>query len=234
MSGFKKLSRSKTVLTIGGRLIASWLRFVHASSRMVADPARQYDGIEDEFPIIIALWHGQHLMVPLLRREGLRVRALISRSGDGHLNSVAAESLGVEVVRGSGGRNRSKTMSKGGIPALKNLIATLADGVSVAMTVNVPKTGARECGMGVITLAKLSGRPIIPVAYASSRYIELDTWDRAVINLPFSRSALKVGDPIYVDRNADDTQMEEMRQSVEVALNKVTDHAYEACQRTKG
>lgn len=229
VSGLKKIARSKTVLTVGGRLIASWLRLVHATSRMVDDPARQYDRIEDEFPIIIALWHGQHFMVPLMRREGLHVRALISRSGDGQLNSSAAESLGVEVVRGSGGRNRKKTMSKGGIPALKNLISTLSEGVSVAMTVNVPKTGARECGMGVITLAKLSGRPIIPVAYASSRFKELDTWDKAVINLPFSRASLKVGDPIYVNREADDAAMESQRQALEVALNQVTEQAYSAC-----
>ena len=234
MSGLKKLFRSKTVLTIGGRLIASWLRFVHATSRMVDDPARQYDAIDDQFPVIVALWHGQHLMVPLMRRDDMHVRALISRSGDGHLNSVAAKSLGVEVVRGSGGRNRSKTLSKGGITALKNLISTLVEGLSVVMTVNVPKTGARECGMGVVTLAKLSGRPIVPVAYASSRYIELNSWDRAVINLPFSRSALRVGEPIYVNRDANSEEMERLRQAVEVALNTVTDQAYQVSEGPKG
>ena len=200
---------------------------------MVDDPAQQYAGIEDDFPIIIALWHGQHFMVPLMRRDGLRVRALISRSGDGHLNSVAAEALGAEVVRGSGGRNRSKTLSKGGIQALKNLISTLAEGVSVAMTVNVPKTGARECGMGVVALAKLSGRPIIPVAYASSRYIDLNSWDRATLNLPFSHAALKVGKPIYVGRDVTEEEMEQIRQQVEGALNDVTEQAYEKCRQAK-
>lgn len=233
MSGLKKLTRSKTVLTIGGHAIALWLRFVHATSRMANDPARQYDHIEDAFPVIVALWHGQHLMVPFMKRENLHVRALISRSGDGHLNSVAAKSLGVDVVRGSGGRNRSKTLSKGGIQALKSLISTLAEGLSVVMTVNVPKTGARECGMGVISLAKMSGRPIVPVAYASSRYIELDTWDRAVINLPFSRAALKVGEPIYVPRDADDATMESLRRLVELRLNDVTDEAYATCDPDK-
>ena len=229
MSGLKKLTRSKTVLTIGGLAIAYWLRFVHATSRMVENPARQYDGIKDDFPVIVALWHGQHLMVPFMRREDFHVRALVSRSGDGHLNSVAARSLGVEVVRGSGGRNRAKTLSKGGIHALKSLISTLGEGLSVVMTVNVPKTGARECGMGVISLAKLSGRPIVPVAYASSRYIELNSWDRAVINLPFSRAALKVGQPIYVDRDADEAEMERLRKAVEAGLNAVTDEAYANC-----
>ncbi|PLW75044.1 lysophospholipid acyltransferase family protein [Cohaesibacter celericrescens] len=226
MSKLKKIARSKLVLTIGGRLIAYWLRLVHATTRIINDPDTAYKRVEGDFPAIVALWHGQHFMVPLVRRKDHKVRALVSRSGDGHLNSVAAESLGVEVVRGSGGRNRSKTLTKGGIAALKNLISTLAEGLSVVMTVNVPKTGARECGLGVVTLAKLSGRPIIPAAYASSHRIDMDTWDKASINMPFGRASFIIGDPIYVDRNADNDELEAKRQQVEAALNRVTDEAY--------
>ena len=222
----KKIARSKAILTIGGHLIAAWLRLVHATSRLVNDPAEGYARVEGHYPAIVALWHGQHFMVPLVKRKKDPFRALVSRSGDGHLNSVAAECLGVEVVRGSGGRNRAKTLTKGGIAALKNLVSTLAEGIGVVMTVNVPKTGARECGLGVVTLAKLSGRPIIPAAYASSLRIDLDSWDKASINMPFSRASFVIGDPIYVDKDADADELERMRKLVEGALNKVTAEAY--------
>nr|WP_321458153.1 lysophospholipid acyltransferase family protein [uncultured Cohaesibacter sp.] len=227
MRALKKIFRSKPVLTLGGRLIALWLRFVHATTRMVNDPAEGYARVESEYPAIVALWHGQHFMVPLVKRKADPFKALVSRSGDGHLNSVAAEALGVDVVRGSGGRNRSKTLTKGGISALKNLVSCLKDGVGVVMTANVPKTGARECGLGVVTLAKLSGRPIIPAAYASSRRIDLDTWDKASVNLPFGRAAFVIGDPIYVSRDCDEDELEIMRQKVEDALNDATRRAYE-------
>ncbi|WP_319498955.1 lysophospholipid acyltransferase family protein [uncultured Cohaesibacter sp.] len=227
----KKVFRSKFVLTLGGRLIALWLRLVHATTRMVNDPAEGYARVEGHYPAIVTLWHGQHFMVPLVKRKKDPFKALVSRSGDGHLNSVAAQALGVGVVRGSGGRNRSKTLTKGGISALKNLISCLREGVGVVMTANVPKTGARECGLGVVTLAKLSGRPIIPAAYASSRRIDLDTWDKASINLPFSRAAFIIGDPIYVNREADDEELELMRQQVEAALNEATRKAYAALER---
>ncbi|WP_316861563.1 lysophospholipid acyltransferase family protein [uncultured Cohaesibacter sp.] len=222
----KKILRSKTVLTFGGRLIALWLRLVHKTTRLVNDPEEGYRRVEGHYPAIVALWHGQHFMVPLVKRKKDPFRALVSRSGDGHLNSVAAESLGVGVVRGSGGRNRAKTLSKGGISALKNLVSCLKEGVGVVMTVNVPKTGARECGLGVVTLAKLSGRPIIPAAYASSNRIDLDTWDKASINMPFGRAAFIIGDPIYVERDADEETLEIMRLKVESALNDVTREAY--------
>lgn len=231
LSILKKIGQSRRVLTLAGKLIALWLRLVHKTSRLVNDPVPEYARVSSDFPAVVALWHGQHFMVPLVRQPDHKVRALVSRSGDGHLNSVAAESLGVEVVRGSGGRNREKTLSKGGIAALKHLVSTLAEGLSVVMTVNVPKTGARECGMGVIMLAKLSGRPIIPAAYASSRRIDLDSWDKASINLPFSRASFIIGDPIYVDRDTDEAEMEKMRQFVESELNRVTEEAYGLIKR---
>ena len=226
MSALKEFARSKWLLTLAGKSIAAWLRLVHATSRMVNDPDPDYQRVANDFPAVIALWHGQHFMAPLVRHKDHEVRALVSRSGDGHMNSVAIEAMGVEVVRGSGGRNRHKTLSKGGIAALKQLVSTLNKGLSVVMTVNVPKSGARECGMGVIMLAKLSGRPIIPAAYASSNRIDLNTWDKASINLPFSRAAFIIGDPIYVDRRADDQSLEDMRRKVEAELNRVTEEAY--------
>nr|WP_319516055.1 lysophospholipid acyltransferase family protein [uncultured Cohaesibacter sp.] len=228
MRELKKIFRSKPVLTLGGRLIALWLRLVHATTRMVNNPDEGYARVEGHYPAIVALWHGQHFMVPLVKRKNDPFKALVSRSGDGHLNSVAAEALGVDVVRGSGGRNRSKTLTKGGISALKNLVSCLREGIGVVMTVNVPKTGARECGLGVVTLAKLSGRPIIPAAYASSRRIDLDTWDKASINLPFGKAAFIIGEPIYVSREADEEELERMRLLVEAALNETTRKAYEA------
>nr|WP_320143203.1 lysophospholipid acyltransferase family protein [uncultured Cohaesibacter sp.] len=231
MRELKKIFRSKPVLTLGGRLIALWLRLVHATTRMVNNPDDGYARVEGHYPAIVALWHGQHFMVPLVKRKGDPFKALVSRSGDGHLNSVAAEALGVDVVRGSGGRNRSKTLTKGGISALKNLVSCLREGTGVVMTVNVPKTGARECGLGVVTLAKLSGRPIIPAAYASSRRIDLDTWDKASVNLPFGKAAFIIGEPIYVSREADEEELEHMRQTVEAALNETTRKAYETLKR---
>ena len=58
----------------------------------------------------------------------------------------------------------------------------------------------------------MSGRPIYPVAIATSRRIVLDNWDRTTINLPFGRGALVAGEPIRVPRDADDATLEAARQ----------------------
>ncbi|MCV6548399.1 MAG: lysophospholipid acyltransferase family protein [Cohaesibacter sp.] len=227
ISIWKKIGRSKPVLTLIGKSIAAYLRLVHHTSKLVNDYDEDYRKASEHFPAIIGLWHGQHFMVPLVRKKDHKASALVSRSGDGEVNAIAAQSLGVEVVRGSGGRARSKTLQKGGVAALKKLVSTLKDNRSVVMTVNVPKGGARECGLGVVTLAKMSGRPIIPAAYASARRKDIEkAWDKASINLPFSHASFVIGEPIYVAADCSEEELEQKRQDVETALNAVTHKAY--------
>ncbi|MEO1695267.1 MAG: glycosyltransferase N-terminal domain-containing protein, partial [Pseudomonadota bacterium] len=82
------------------------------------------------------------------------------------------------------------------------------------------------------TLAKLSQRPIVPVAVASNRFIALDTWSRLTLNLPFSRIGVSVGDPITVPRDATPEQLELVRRRVEHAMAEVTERAYRAVGRS--
>ena len=100
------------------------------------------------------------------------------------------------------------------------------------MTADVPKV-ARIAGLGIVKLAQYSGRPIYPVAIASSRRIELDNWDRSAINLPFSRMGLVASEAIYVPHDSDDAALEAARQRVESELNRVTARAYEIADRTR-
>jgi hypothetical protein len=69
------------------------------------------------------------------------------------------------------------------------MLDALKEGYTVAITADVPKI-PRVAGEGIVRLAAVSGRPLIAVALASSRRIELNTWDRAALNLPFSSIAL--------------------------------------------
>ena len=58
-------------------------------------------------------------------------------------------------------------------------------------------------------LARESGRPIMPFAMATSRFIRLNNWDRTTINLPFGRGALVGIEEIHVPPDADAETMEQ-------------------------
>ena len=83
---------------------------------------------------------------------------------------------------------------------IAQMLDALAEGYNVALTADVPKV-ARVAGPGIVRLARDSGRPIYPVALASSRRVEFDNWDRSTMNLPFSRIVGVVGEPIRVARD---------------------------------
>jgi len=75
-------------------------------------------------------------------------------------------------------------------------------------------------------LARESGRPIMPFAMATSRFVRLHNWDRTTINLPFGRGALVGGEIIIVPPDADAETMEDLRARLEATLNDATRRAY--------
>jgi hypothetical protein len=207
-----------------GVAAAEYLRLVWKTSQFGIDPADFYVRVRPDLPAIVAMWHGQHFMMPFFKRKEHLVKVLISRHRDGEINAIAARRLGVEPIRGSGTSGRD-FLKKGGVAGFKQMMEALAHGYNVALTADVPKV-SRVAGRGIVQLARASGRPIYPVAVATSRYIQLRNWDRSVFNLPFGRFAIAVGEPVRVKPDADDAALEDARWLVESRLNGTTERAY--------
>ncbi|MGI8526908.1 MAG: lysophospholipid acyltransferase family protein [Pseudolabrys sp.] len=202
------------------------------TSRVVIEPANINDEIAANLPVIIAMWHGQHALVAYIRPPEHRFKVLISRHRDGGINAAALHRLGVATVRGSGDHG-GEFRRKGGFSAFREMLTALEEGYHMALTADVPKV-PRVAGLGIVKLAQLSGRPIYPVAVATSRRIQLENWDRSVINLPFSRLAGVIGDPIRVAVDASDDTCEGARRALEDALNAATARAYALADGNEG
>jgi lysophospholipid acyltransferase (LPLAT)-like uncharacterized protein len=203
--------------------LAGFLRFTNWTNPQRAETKAVQDKIRELGPVIIALWHGQHLMASFVAPRDMKFVALFSRSPDAEMNAKVAERLGVEVVRGSGGRGSGQRLEKGGARALIQLKRALDDGKSVVMIADISKSTPRQAGEGIALLAKISGRPVLPAAYASSRgLIVAKSWDKMRINLPFGRAVAQTGDPVSVRRDADDAEMLTARQEITARLNAAT------------
>lgn len=230
----KPLAKSTFARGLLTNLIVFAVKFVHMTNKVAPGSDKVEPVIAATAPAIAALWHGQHLLGPAVNPRQNKIVALFSRSADAELNARVAEKLGFGIVRGSGGRKDSDNSGKGGARALLALKKTLDAGMNVAMIADIPHGTPREAGLGVVTLAKFSGRPIVPVAIATSRRKLLEkSWDKTTINLPFGRQALALGDPIYVPADADDATMEQKRSEVTAALNAVTARAYKLVDHPK-
>jgi lysophospholipid acyltransferase (LPLAT)-like uncharacterized protein len=217
--------RSSWLQLAVGVLAAEYLRLVWLTNKFSFDPPDVYAIVEPQMPAILAFWHGQHFMTPFIKtKEGHRGKVLISRHRDGEFNAIAVERLGIGTIRGSGDHG-SAFHRKGGVGAFKEMVRALEDNYNVALTADVPKR-SRVAGLGIIMLARESGRPIMPFAMATSRFIRLKNWDRTTINLPFGRGALVGGDIIMVPPDADTETMEKLRAQLEATLNDATRRAY--------
>lgn len=207
-----------------GRLVAGVIAGVYRTST----PPPLWDDHIEEFkalhPFILAVWHGQFMLLPALPRHDMPTRAMIALHRDAEAMAYALKRHDLELIRGAGAGIRGK--DRGGAQAFRGALAALAQGYTVAMTADVPPGPARKCGMGIITLARISGRPILPVALASSRYLTLNTWSRMTLNLPGSRLGGSIGEPIRVPADATDDDLEAVRARVERSLDIATVDAY--------
>ena len=223
----KPLAQSRIVKAAIVGLFTAYLRF----AKWTNPPA---DGSPDEdelaaglMPGVLALWHGQHILALAIKPTGFTMAAMFSKSNDAELNAKVAEQLGYHVVRGSGGRDGLHDPGKGGARALLMLKKLLDRDMLVCMIADIPHGTPREAGLGVVTLARVSGRPVFPLAIATSRRSVIEkSWDKTTINLPFGRRAVVLGDPIFVDKDAGPDELEAKRGEVTAALNAATEKAY--------
>lgn len=221
------LTRSKWLQNTFVILISGYLKLVYLTNRRMAGFDETIAGQKQHAPYIVTFWHGQHLMGPFVREKSVPVVAMFSRSADAQLNARVAERLGLQTVRGSGGRSDSNNADKGGARALLTLKRALEKGTSAAIIADVAHSSQREAAQGIILLAKLSGRPILPVAYAFSRYKVLKkSWDQTSIPLPFGRSAVASTEPVWVPVTADEAMLEQKRQELTMKLDAATFDAY--------
>ena len=227
----RNLTRTGWFQRAAGFTAAEFLRLVWLTNRFKLDPPELYQRAEPDMPLIVAFWHGQHFMMPFLRRN-YRASVLISRHHDGEINAIAAERLKVGTLRGSGSHGND-FHRKGGVGAFKGMLRALEDGINVALTADVPKV-ARQAGLGIIMLARESGRPILPVAIATSRFKRMNNWDRSVIHLPFGRGVIASGDTIHVPQDASEAEMDRLRAQLQERLNEVTRRAYRFVGRAEG
>ncbi|HXI87539.1 MAG TPA: lysophospholipid acyltransferase family protein [Parvularculaceae bacterium] len=217
----KRAAQSRLAARAASFAIGAYIRFVDVTSswrvveRDLADPVLDAPG-----GVILAFWHQRLLMSALMRRETKkRVVMLISQHRDGEIIAGAVKGYGLEFIRGSAADPRKKSKEKGGASAIAQMIAALEEGALVGMTPDGPRGPAQKVLPGIIRLAQLSGAPILPVSYSTSRGRHLRTWDRFFIACPFSRGVFAATAPIRVPADANAIQIAAAQKRLEEALN---------------
>lgn len=206
---------------IGAVLLGGYLRLIKLTSQVVYDPPDAFDRVRAVAPVIGVSWHGQSNLAYTAVPNTPDIALLISNHPDGRMAAAMARTFRYQTIDGSGASER-QAQGAGGLGAFRAMLRALKDGKSLFATADIPPIPGRNVSLGMIALARRSGRPFFAIATASSRRRVLDNWDRMQINYPFSRIAFALEGPLWVtdDTRSDDDYAAELKAMLDRVLER--------------
>ena len=95
-------------------------------------------------------------------------------------------------------------------------------GYDIAITPDGPRGPCYAVQDGVLALAQVTGLPVVPVSYHLDRKIQLKSWDRFQIPLPFSPCEISIGKVMHVPRKSSQVKRESLRREFEMEMLAIT------------
>jgi lysophospholipid acyltransferase (LPLAT)-like uncharacterized protein len=206
-------------------LLGCYLSFALRTTRWTLDGQEHFRPFGAGAPAVFAFWHEFLPSVPGLSiiaqklpfYRSTPIHTLVSHHRDGRFIGAVVRRFGIQPILGSS--------SRGGAAGLRNLLAVLRRGDLIGITPDGPRGPRRQAAFGVAQLAALSGVPVVPLAARTTRRIQLNTWDRMKVPLPFGRGVVVCGPAISVARHG----WEDALPAIQDALNQAANRAEAFC-----
>ena len=165
-------------------------------------------------PYILTLWHGRIFYLFYYLRRHPDYFLLISPSEDGDLLARLARLMGYSVIRGS--------TYKKAVSAARSLIKVLRRNQRIIIIADGSRGPRCVAQPGSVQLAGITGAPIFPMTFGTKNKVVLNSWDKFVIPLPFTRCTLNFSSPISLPPKSSEQIIEEKRLELENALNRIS------------
>jgi lysophospholipid acyltransferase (LPLAT)-like uncharacterized protein len=211
----RRYSRGERLLIYAADLFFYWLiRAIGATVRYRVEGWENWEAASrDGGAPIYAFWHNRiFLATHFWQQRGIVV--MTSQSRDGEYIARFIQRFGYGAARGSS--------TRGGVGALVEMVRLTRQGIPTAFTIDGPRGPRYVAKMGAVMLAKKTGQPILPFTIEAAHHIELSSWDRFQIPLPWTRATVRIAPPIYVPADADDALLEAKRAELQRALDRLT------------
>jgi lysophospholipid acyltransferase (LPLAT)-like uncharacterized protein len=176
---------------------------------------------ETQGPVIFCVWHNRLAAALASYRQFAQARwtskglaGMVSASRDGSLLSTVLRRFDIQPIRGS--------TSRRGPQALLEATTWLERQFNIVITPDGPRGPVYQVQDGIIHLAQLTGRPIIPTSNFVRWKARLGSWDRFQIPLPFAHCDAYHAKPIWVPRNANEAECETLRAALQASMLAIT------------
>jgi len=181
--------------------LVTWL--IGASLRVTIEDRGGVINNPEHPPVVLAFWHNRTALMACFYERYCRGRSaltFISRSRDGQFMTDVAARFGIKAVRGSSSRHGTSAM-------LAAIRASKDSRVDLVITPDGPRGPRYQIRPGLIRLAQATGRPIVAVTYCLKWKLELKSWDRFHVPVPFSACHLMTSAPIFVPPDVTESQL---------------------------
>lgn len=189
------------------RLIGSTLRF-RVEGQEHWDDATRAGGLP-----VYTFWHDRIFPGTYFFRRR-RIVIMTSQSFDGEYIARFIQRFGYGAVRGSS--------TRGAVGALVELTRLVRAGSPAGFSIDGPKGPRHVAKMGALLLAKKTGQPVLPFGVNAEAFWRLPSWDGLQIPKPFARVDVRFAPPIRVAADADDAALEQKREELQRALERVS------------
>ena len=161
---------------------------------------------------IYAIWH-ENLLYPAIIFGHPNIAVLISKHADGQILASLIHSMGMGTVLGS--------TNRGGVDALRKLIAEDAPWSHLAVTPDGPRGPRRIVQPGIIFVAAKTGMTIVPCGVAYRKPFRAKSWDRFAFPKPFGKVVLVTGTPISIPNSIRPDTLEPFRLMVQDEMDRL-------------
>lgn len=209
--------RDRIIIRAAGMFFYLLIRIICSTMRWEVHGGAHLDSIiASGHRAIFTFWHACIFSATWFwRKRGIVVMS--SQSRDAEYTSRFIRRFGYGATRGSA--------TRGGRQAIREMSECLMSGIDVAFTIDGPRGPAYVAKPGAVTLARHTGQAIFPFHIAVRRSIELSSWDRLQIPLPFTRAATFIAEPIYVARDASKDEIARKQSELQSSLDQLRNEA---------
>lgn len=206
---------------LGAGILHRALQLLAVSCRFRLEDATDAMAVARSRPVIFAIWHNRLAFSLVIHHRYFRdgpggrpLAALVSASRDGAFLAAILEAFGVTPVRGSSSRR--------GAQALLEMKSWADQGLHLAITPDGPRGPRYRAHLGIVGLARATGRPIVPVSLNTRWRWNAASWDGFQVPLPFGRCDVVMGAPIWLEAGCSESGLETGAEDLQARLLAIT------------
>ena len=219
MSLRRRIEQSQRLASLLASLAGSYLALCNRTTRW------QVAGLDDlraalaQGPVLLVMWHSRSVMAALHWpvADG-PLTSLYDASPIGRVSGALQRRVGLRAIQMS----RQTT----NLAASRIVLKRVHEGISIGMTADGPLGPAGQVKDAPLEWARVTGVPVFCYAFATTRGLRLDTWDRMLVPRLFGHGAVVFARfEGMVPRKPDDATRTDLREQMRRFMDATTAQA---------